>query len=98
MVLEIADLSIVDGKNAEFEKAIEAGVREVISKAKGFKNFRVQKGVENPNRYLLMIEWETLENHMVDFRGSPEFGIWRSYVGPFFEKPPAMEHFQLIID
>jgi hypothetical protein len=44
-----------------------------------------------------MIEWETLENHMVDFRESPEFAQWRGYVGPFFEKPPAMEHFELLI-
>jgi heme-degrading monooxygenase HmoA len=71
MVLEIADLSIIPGKNAEFEVAIEAGVREVISKAKGFIRYKVQKGVENPNRYLLMIEWETLHHHMVDFRESP---------------------------
>jgi heme-degrading monooxygenase HmoA len=98
MVLEIADLSILPGKNAEFEVAIEAGIKEVISKAKGFIGFKVQKGIENPNRYLLMIEWETLENHMVDFRESPEFAQWRSYVGPFFEKPPAMEHFELLID
>lgn len=97
MVLEIADLSILPGKNAEFEVAIETGVREVISKAKGFIGFKVQKGIENPNRYLLMIEWETLENHMVDFRESPDFSVWRSYVGPYFEKPPAMEHFQLNI-
>jgi heme-degrading monooxygenase HmoA len=97
MVLEIADLSILPGKNAEFELAIAAGVKEVISKAKGFISFKVQKGIENPNRYLLMIEWETLENHMVDFRESPEFAQWRGYVGPFFEKPPAMEHFELLI-
>ena len=97
MVLEIADLSILPGKNAEFELAIAAGVKEVISRAKGFISFKVQKGIESPNRYLLMIEWETLENHMVDFRESPEFAQWRGYVGPFFEKPPAMEHFELLI-
>lgn len=98
MVLEIADLSILPGSQEAFEKAIEIGVRDVISKAKGFKGFKVQKGIENPHRYLLMIEWETLENHMVDFRESPEFAVWRGHVGPYFEKPPAMEHFELLID
>jgi hypothetical protein len=43
-----------------------------------------------------MIYWDTLENHMVDFRGSPAFTEWRSIVGPFFTQPPAVEHFNLV--
>ena len=51
-------------------------------------------GIESPERWLLMIWWETLENHTVDFRGSPAFADWRSIVGPFFAEAPAVEHFE----
>ena len=43
-----------------------------------------------------MIYWATLENHTVDFRGSPAFAEWRSIVGPFFAAPPFVEHFALV--
>ena len=96
MILEIADIMIGAGKNVEFEEAIERGVREVIQNAKGFLGFHIQKGIESPNRYILMIQWQTLENHTVDFRESPAFAVWRGIVGPYFEKPPSVEHFSLL--
>jgi heme-degrading monooxygenase HmoA len=96
MILEIADITIQAGKNAEFDVAIERGVREVIAGAVGFRSFKIQKGIENPQRYVLMIEWETLDNHIVDFRNSPAFIKWREIVGPFFASPPVVEHFQLL--
>jgi heme-degrading monooxygenase HmoA len=96
MILEIADITIQAGKNAEFDVAIERGVREVIAGAVGFRSFKIQKGIENPQRYVLMIEWETLDNHVVDFRNSPAFIKWREIVGPFFASPPVVEHFQLL--
>jgi heme-degrading monooxygenase HmoA len=96
MILEIADIRIKPGTHAQFDVAIEAGVREVISKAKGFKGYKINKGVESPDRYLLMIFWQTLENHTVDFRQSPAFQEWRARVGPYFAAPPAVEHFELL--
>ena len=96
MILEIADITIQAGKNAEFDVAIEKGVREAISGAVGFRSFKIQKGIENPQRYVLMIEWETLDNHIVDFRNSPAFAKWREIVSPYFASPPAVEHFQLL--
>jgi heme-degrading monooxygenase HmoA len=98
MILEIADITIVADKNAEFDVAIERGVREAISLAKGFMSFKIQKGIENPNRYLLMIQWATLDNHIVDFRNSPNFLKWREIVSPFFAGPPVVEHFQLLTE
>jgi heme-degrading monooxygenase HmoA len=98
MILEIADITIVAGKESEFDQAIERGVRTVISTAKGFIRFKIQKGIENPQRYLLMIEWETLVNHMVDFRNSPSYLTWREIVSPFFASPPVVQHFQLLAE
>jgi len=96
MILELADIRIQPGMQAEFDAAIQRGVEQAISKAKGFRGYKVNKGVESPERYLLMIFWETLENHTVDFRQSPAFLEWRAIVGPYFAAPPAVEHFSLL--
>lgn len=96
MILELADIRIQPGKQAEFDLAIQRGIDTVIALAKGFRGYTVQKGIESPERYLLMIRWETLENHTVDFRGSAAFQDWRAIVGPFFNGAPAVEHFTLL--
>lgn len=96
MILEIADIRIQPGQQAAFDVAIQRAVKEVVSKAKGFKGFSVHKGIESPERYILQIFWETLENHTVDFRQSPAFADWRAMVGPFFAGPPSVEHFNLL--
>jgi heme-degrading monooxygenase HmoA len=96
MILELVDIRIQSGKQREFDAAIVRGVTEVISKAKGFCGYRINKGIESAERYVLMIYWQTLENHTVDFRESPAFQEWRSIVGPFFAGPPAVEHFTLL--
>ncbi|WP_411880951.1 antibiotic biosynthesis monooxygenase family protein [Polaromonas sp. YR568] len=96
MILELADIRIQPGQQAAFDEAIQRGIREVISKAKGFQGFTVNKGIESPERYILQIFWGTLENHTVDFRQSPAFADWRAIVGPFFAGPPTVEHFDLL--
>ena len=96
MILELADIRIHPGQQAAFDEAIQRGLREVISKAKGFQGFKVNKGIESPERYILQIFWDTLENHTIDFRESAAFADWRAIVGPFFAGPPTMEHFDLV--
>ena len=95
MILEHADITIHVGKNAEFEQAIQRGIATVIAQARGFRDAQVHRGIESPERYLLTIHWDTLENHTVDFREGPLFPAWRAIVGPFFAKPPVVEHFEL---
>ncbi|RQO54333.1 antibiotic biosynthesis monooxygenase [Paucibacter sp. KBW04] len=94
MILEIADIRIAPGQQAAFEEAIAHGLKTVISQAQGFVSARVQQGIESPERYLLQIEWATLEDHTVHFRGGPLFPAWRAIVGPFFAAPPQVEHFE----
>ena len=96
MILELADIRIQPDQQAAFDEAIERAVSTVASKARGFQGFKVNKGIENPERYILQIFWDTLENHTVDFRGSPAFAEWRAIVGPFFAAPPVVEHFDLL--
>ena len=98
MILEHADITIHAGKNAEFEEAIQRGIATVITQAKGFRDAQVHRGIESPERYLLTIHWDTLENHTIDFREGPLFPQWRAIVGPFFAKPPVVEHFNLAIE
>ncbi len=96
MILEVADIRIRPGRQAEFDAAIQHGLGSVISRAQGFKGWKVNKGIESPERYLLMIFWETLEDHTVAFREGPLFAEWRAIVGPFFAAPPVVEHFTLL--
>jgi heme-degrading monooxygenase HmoA len=96
MILELADIRIHPGQQAAFDEAIQRGLNTAIAQAKGFQGFKVNKGIENPERYILQIFWETLEDHTVGFRESPAFAQWRAIVGPFFAAPPVVEHFSLL--
>jgi heme-degrading monooxygenase HmoA len=96
MILELVDIRIHPGQQTEFDAAIQRGLDEVIAYAKGFRGYKVNKGIESPERYLLTIFWETLENHTVDFRQSEAFQQWRNIVGPHFAAPPSVEHFTLL--
>jgi heme-degrading monooxygenase HmoA len=96
MILELADIRIHPGQNAAFDEAITRGLRDVISHANGFQGYKVNRGIENPERYILQIFWSTLEDHTVGFRQSGAFTQWRAIVGPFFAVPPVVEHFDLL--
>ena len=96
MILELADITIHPGQQAAFEEAIARAVNAVVSHAVGFKGYSIHKGVESAERYLLQIQWDTLENHTVDFRGSTAFAQWRAIVGPFCAQPPTVEHFTVV--
>ena len=96
MILEIADIRIPAGQNAAFEEAIERGLTTVACLSGGFQGYKVNRGIESPQRYILQIFWDTLEDHTVGFRQSPLFAEWRAIVGPFFDGPPTVEHFDLV--
>ena len=93
MIHELADIQIRPGTQAEFEAAIAHGVNTVIALAQGFEGYEIRKGIEAPERYLLMIRWTTLEDHTVGFRQSEAFAQWRAIVGPYFAQPPVVQHF-----
>lgn len=96
MILEIANIRIAPGQQAAFEEAIQRAASTVISNAKGFKGYKINRGIESPELYVLMVFWEMLENHTVDFREGPLFPQWRAIIGPFFASPPHVEHFSLV--
>ncbi len=97
MVLELADIRIAAGQNAAFEAAIRTGIATVVCRAEGFRSATVRRGIESTERYVLQIEWDTLEHHTVGFRQGPLFAEWRAIVGPFFAAPPTVEHFESVL-
>lgn len=96
MILEVADIRIRPGEQEAFETAIRDGLDSVVVRAAGFRGYKVNRGVESAERYILMIFWETLESHTVDFRESDLFTRWREIVGPYFAEAPQVEHFTLV--
>ena len=94
MILEIADFRIPPGQQAAFEASIQAGLQTVLSQAEGYIGSQVQQSIESPERYVLTVQWETLEAHTVGFRGGPLFPKWREFISPFFAAPPVVEHFR----
>jgi heme-degrading monooxygenase HmoA len=94
MILEIAQIDVKPGMEADFENGV-ANAAPLFRRAKGCIAMELQHSVEKPSRYRLFVRWETLENHMEDFRNSDDFQEWRRLVGPYFEKPPEVEHTRL---
>jgi heme-degrading monooxygenase HmoA len=95
MILEVADLRIAIGQQADFEKAIQIAVTTIFPRAKGFRNHQLHHCIETPERYILQLTWDTLEDHTEGFRGSQLFTEWRALVGGFFAQAPHVEHFEL---
>ncbi len=91
MVTEIADISVLADKQDGFADAVREGLA-FVSATPGFRHARLTRSIETPTRFVLIIEWNTLEAHTVDFRESESFGRWRAVVGPFFDGPPNVEH------
>lgn len=91
MIWEIAQIEVKPGFEAEFEAAAAKAV-PLFQRAKGCKGMQLQRSHEHTSRYRLVVDWETLEDHIVTFRGSEDFQAWRALVGPFFASPPEVEH------
>ncbi|WP_322029537.1 antibiotic biosynthesis monooxygenase [Paraburkholderia sp. J76] len=96
MVYEMAHITVSAGKNAEFEAAV-AQALPLFHRARGCRAVELQRGVEEPNQYGLVVQWDTLEDHMVLFRESADFQEWRRLVGPYFEKPPVVGHTEVVV-
>ena len=95
MVIETAQIEVLNGKENEFEVALEQA-KQVLAQAKGFIDIYVHRGIERPQVYLLALQWETLEDHTIGFRESELFTQWRTLIGPYFANPPAVEHWDLL--
>ncbi len=91
MVYEIATLDIKEGSEAAFEAAVKEAA-PYFQKSRGCRGMALERCVETPSRYYLVVTWDSVEDHMVHFRNSPEFQEWRRLAGPHFANPPSVEH------
>ena len=92
MVLELADIAVLPGREEEFAAVYREAVA-VLRSSPGFRSARMTRGIESPSRFVLLVEWDDLEAHTVGFRESERFPRWRGLIGPFFDGPPRVEHF-----
>lgn len=92
MILEVVDLPIKPGQEAEFEAAFKIGAAESLMLAKGYHGHELLRSADTPNRYKLFVRWDTVEDHTVGFQQSPAFQVWRGHVGAFFEAKPDVDH------
>ena len=93
MVTEIAYLTIDPARAAEFEAAVAAATPHFRA-AEGCHSMALERVVEDPAQYRLVVGWETVEHHMVTFRESEGFQHWRALAGPFFVGTPRVEHWE----
>ena len=96
MILETAILDVTPGLEAEFESAF-VQASPIIASMDGYLSHQLQRCIEASNRYLLLVEWETLEAHTVGFRGSPQYQEWKKLLHHFYAPFPIVEHYELII-
>ena len=95
MILEVATLQVRPEDRAAFESAFPAAAR-ILSSVEGYISHELQRSVDTGNRYVLLVHWQTKENHTVGFRASPQYQEWRKLLHHFFDGPPAVEHYELI--
>lgn len=96
MILEVAILNISNGMENAFEEAF-AQASPLIASMKGYLKHELQQCLEIPNRYLLLVHWQTLEDHTIGFRQSPEYQHWKQLLHHFYDPFPTVEHFQLVL-
>ena len=97
MILEVVILDVIPSREKEFESAfVEAS--SIIASMAGYASHQLQHCLEKQNRYLLLVQWETLEAHTVGFRGSPQYQEWKKMLHHFYDPFPVVEHYELIFE
>ena len=97
MIHEIAEIEVTAGHEAAFEAAVTEAAPH-FKAARGCRSFALDRSIEHPQRYRLMVGWDSVEDHMVHFRESTGFQAWRGLVSPYFAGPPRVEHVARVVD
>jgi heme-degrading monooxygenase HmoA len=95
MILELALLDVIAGREAEFEAAF-AQAQTIIASMPGYLGHELQRCVERPSRYVLLVRWQRLEDHTNGFRGSAEYQRWKALLHHFYDPFPDVEHYRRI--
>ncbi|MCK5830496.1 MAG: antibiotic biosynthesis monooxygenase [Methylococcales bacterium] len=97
MILEVAILDVKSGQENEFEVAFNKA-QTIISGMKGYISHQLKKCIENNNRYILLVNWETLKDHTTGFRESSQYQEWKSLLHHFYEPFPQVEHYTTVFE
>ena len=95
-ILEHALLSVTPGREDDFERALDRAL-PIISGMPGFRQLTISRSIESPSSYLLLVRWDSVADHEVGFRGSPQYQDWRALLHGFYDSFPAVEHFADIV-
>jgi heme-degrading monooxygenase HmoA len=97
MILEVAILFVKKGEGKQFEKDF-AIAGHFISTIQGYLGHSLRKCIEQENKYILMVDWATLEDHTIGFRQSPQYLEWKKLLHHYYDPFPIVEHFELILE
>lgn len=92
MILEVAPLSVRPGQESAFEAAF-LQAQSIISTMAGYLGHELQRCIERPGEYLLLVRWQTLEDHEIGFRKSPRYLEWKALLHHFYEPFPTVSHY-----
>jgi len=92
MVLEVALLDVKPGHTDAFEAAFREAA-PIIASMPGYVSHELQRCLENPRRYILLVRWQTLEDHTIGFRQSSQYQDWKRLLHHFYDPFPQVEHF-----
>jgi heme-degrading monooxygenase HmoA len=95
MILEVATLTVKPDQTAAFEAAFVIAAK-IIARSPGYQSHALQRCIERPNGYVLLVHWVTLEDHTIGFRQSAPYQEWRALLHHFYDPFPTVEHFSLI--
>ena len=96
MILEVAILNVREGMTDEFETAFKQA-SPIIASMRGYLSHELQRCLEAPNRYILLVRWEILEDHTIGFRQSAEYQEWKRLLHHFYDPFPTVEHFETVL-
>ena len=96
MILEVAVLNVRSGEEAAFEKALHTA-SPLISSTPGYISHELRRCLETKGRYLLLVQWKTLEAHTIRFRQSPAFQQWGQQLHHFYDPAPVVEHYEGVL-
>ncbi|MGH2346134.1 MAG: antibiotic biosynthesis monooxygenase family protein [Chloroflexota bacterium] len=96
MILEVAILDVRPGQEADFEAAF-ARASPILAGMRGYVTHQLRRCMEDRSRYILLVEWATIEDHIVGFRGSPEYQEWKQLLHHFYDPFPTVEHYEAVL-
>jgi len=94
MILEVAILDVIPDKTAEFEASFQKA-QEIISSMNGWLGHQLQQCLEVPNRYILLVRWKHVEDHIIGFRESNDYLEWKKLLHHYYSPFPVVEHYSM---